>query len=52
MEILGLDWVIWAILAVYFAGMLAVGWWSKRGSYSSKHTDPCFAYENAYTAPE
>jgi len=36
MEILGLDWVIWAILAVYFAGMLAVGWWSKRGSSSQE----------------
>ncbi|MDP6635279.1 MAG: sodium:solute symporter family protein [Phycisphaerae bacterium] len=36
MEILGLDWVIWAILGVYFAGMLAVGWWSKRGSSSQE----------------
>ena len=36
MEILGLDWVIWAILAVYFAGMLAVGWWSRRGSSSQE----------------
>jgi len=34
MEILGLDWVIWAILAVYFAGMLVIGWWSKRSSSS------------------
>ncbi|MBT3200895.1 MAG: sodium:solute symporter family protein [Phycisphaerales bacterium] len=36
MEILGLNWVIWAILAIYFAGMLAVGWWSKRGSNSQE----------------
>ena len=36
MEILGLDWVIWAILGVYFAGMLAVGWWSKRGASSQE----------------
>jgi len=36
MEILGLDWVIWAILGVYFAAMLAVGWWSKRGSSSQE----------------
>jgi SSS family solute:Na+ symporter len=36
MEILGLDWLIWAILAVYFIGMLAVGWWSKRGCNSQE----------------
>ncbi|MDP6546972.1 MAG: sodium:solute symporter family protein [Phycisphaerae bacterium] len=36
MEILGLNWIIWAILAVYFAAMLAVGWWSKRGSSSQE----------------
>jgi len=36
MEILGLDWIIWAILCVYFAGMLAVGWWSKRGAASQE----------------
>jgi len=34
MEILGLDWIIWAILVVYFAGMLAMGWWSRRSASS------------------
>jgi len=34
MEILGLDLIIWVILAVYFAGMLLIGWWSKRSSSS------------------
>ncbi|MDP7290265.1 MAG: sodium:solute symporter family protein, partial [Phycisphaerae bacterium] len=34
--ILGLNWVIWAILAVYFVGMLMIGWWSKRGSSSQE----------------
>ena len=34
MEILGLHWVIWAILTVYFAGMLAVGWRAKRSANS------------------
>ncbi len=28
--LLGLEYVIWAVLAVYFAGMLAMGWWSRR----------------------
>ena len=27
---LGLDYTIWVVLVVYFAGMLLVGWWSKR----------------------
>ena len=27
---LGLDWSIWAVLVLYFAGMLLLGWWSKR----------------------
>lgn len=27
---LGLSTVIWLVLVVYFAGMLALGWWSKR----------------------
>jgi SSS family solute:Na+ symporter len=36
MEVFGLDWVIWAILAVYFAGMLLIGWWSKRSSSSQE----------------
>ena len=26
---LGLDWSIWAVLVLYFAGMLLLGWWSK-----------------------
>lgn len=30
MEFLGLNYVIWIVLLVYFAGMLLVGWWSKR----------------------
>ncbi|HPD15930.1 MAG TPA: hypothetical protein PLE19_13335 [Planctomycetota bacterium] len=29
-EILGLHYVIWLVLVLYFAGMLALGWWSKR----------------------
>ncbi len=28
--LLGLEYVIWAVLALYFAGMLALGWWSRR----------------------
>ena len=31
MEWLGLDYVIWIVLGVYFVGMLVLGWWSKRG---------------------
>jgi len=30
MTILGLHYSIWIILVVYFAGMLLLGWWSKR----------------------
>ena len=30
MTFLGLDLAIWIVLVVYFAGMLLVGWWSKR----------------------
>ncbi len=30
MELLGLHWAIWIVLALYFAGMLLLGWWSKR----------------------
>jgi len=29
--LLGLDYVIWIILVLYFAGMLLMGWWSKKG---------------------
>ncbi len=28
---LGLDYAIWIVLVLYFAGMLTMGWWSKRG---------------------
>ena len=31
MEFLGLHYAIWIILVLYFIGMLALGWWSKRG---------------------
>jgi len=31
MDLLGLHYAIWIILVLYFAGMLLVGWWSKRG---------------------
>jgi Na+/proline symporter len=31
MEILGLHYAIWIVLAAYFVGMLLLGWWSKRG---------------------
>jgi Na+/proline symporter len=31
MSILGLDLIIWIVLAVYFAAMLFMGWWAKRG---------------------
>ncbi len=28
--LLGLEYVIWVVLAIYFAGMLMLGWWSRR----------------------
>ncbi len=31
MELLGLHYAIWIVLILYFAGMLLMGWWSKRG---------------------
>ena len=31
MEFLGLHYSIWIIVALYFVGMLVLGWWSKRG---------------------
>ena len=34
--LLGLDIIIWIILAVYFAGMLLMGWWSKRSVSSQE----------------
>ena len=30
MELLGLHIAIWIVLAIYLAGMLLLGWWSKR----------------------
>ena len=32
MVLLGLDITIWVVLLVYLLGMLALGWWSKRGA--------------------
>jgi Na+/proline symporter len=29
--ILGLDYAIWIVIALYFVGMLLLGWWSKKG---------------------
>ncbi len=29
--LLGLHWAIWIVLVLYFAGMLLLGWWSKKG---------------------
>jgi Na+/proline symporter len=36
MEILGLHYAIWIVLALYFAGMLLMGWWSKRGIHNQE----------------
>jgi Na+/proline symporter len=36
MEFLGLHYAIWIILVLYFAGMLLMGWWSKRGTASQE----------------
>jgi len=36
MEFLGLHYAIWIVLAVYFAGMLLMGWWSKRGIHNQE----------------
>ncbi|MGD8499041.1 MAG: sodium:solute symporter family protein [Phycisphaerales bacterium] len=36
MDFLGLRYEIWIVLAVYFAGMLLLGWWSKRGTHSQE----------------
>ena len=32
LELLGLNIAIWIVLVVYLAGMLLLGWWSKRGA--------------------
>jgi len=36
LELLGLDIVIWIILVIYLAGMLLLGWWSKRDAHSQE----------------
>ena len=36
MEFLGLHYAIWIILALYFAGMLLMGWWCKRGIHNQE----------------
>jgi len=36
MEILGLHYAIWIVLALYFTGMLLMGWWSKRGIHNQE----------------
>jgi Na+/proline symporter len=35
-ELLGLHITIWAVLVSYLLGMLALGWWSKRGAHSQE----------------
>jgi len=36
MELLGLDIAIWIVLVLYLAGMLLLGWWTKRGAHSQE----------------
>jgi len=36
MSLLGLHYAIWIVLVLYFAGMLLMGWWSKRGAHSQE----------------
>ena len=36
MSFLGLHYAIWIVLVLYFAGMLLMGWWSKRGTHSQE----------------
>ncbi len=36
MEFLGLHYTIWIVLVLYFAGMLLMGWWSKRGIHNQE----------------
>jgi len=36
MTFLGLHYAIWIVLVLYFAGMLLLGWWSKRGIHSQE----------------
>ena len=36
MVFLGLHVAIWVVLVVYFAGMLLMGWWSKRDIHNQE----------------
>ncbi|MBW7988598.1 MAG: sodium:solute symporter family protein [Planctomycetes bacterium] len=36
MEFLGLHYAIWIVLVFYFAGMLLMGWWSKKGIHNQE----------------
>jgi Na+/proline symporter len=36
MAFLGLHYAIWIVLAIYFAGMLLLGWWSRRGIHNQE----------------
>lgn len=36
MEFLGLHYAIWIVLILYFAGMLLMGWWSRRGIHNQE----------------
>ena len=36
MEFLGLHYAIWIVLVLYFAGMLLMGWWSKKGIHNQE----------------
>jgi len=36
MTFFGLHYAIWIVLVLYFAGMLLMGWWSKRGIHSQE----------------
>lgn len=36
MEFLGLHHAIWIVLLLYFAGMLLMGWWSRRGIHNQE----------------
>ncbi|MBN1804445.1 MAG: sodium:solute symporter family protein [Sedimentisphaerales bacterium] len=36
MEFLGLHYAIWIVLVLYFAGMLLMGWWSRKGIHNQE----------------
>jgi len=36
MEIIGLHYIIWVVLIIYFTGMLLMGWWSKQGIHNQE----------------